>query len=120
MFKEFKEFALRGNVVDLAIGVIIGAAFGAIVTLTADHAGVPTTLVGRYGDALADRLRNVPGTRLAEVYGKPDEEITITLDADRAAAIGLGAAEVARTRAAICPDVAITITEETEEKTVQG
>jgi large conductance mechanosensitive channel len=32
MFKEFKEFAMRGNVLDLAIGVIIGAAFGAIVT----------------------------------------------------------------------------------------
>jgi len=31
MFKEFKEFAMRGNVLDLAIGVIIGAAFGAIV-----------------------------------------------------------------------------------------
>ena len=32
MFKEFKEFAMRGNVVDLAVGVIIGAAFGTIVT----------------------------------------------------------------------------------------
>ncbi len=32
MFEEFKKFALRGNVVDLAVGVIIGAAFGAIVT----------------------------------------------------------------------------------------
>jgi len=32
MLDEFKKFALRGNVVDLAIGVIIGAAFGAIVT----------------------------------------------------------------------------------------
>jgi large conductance mechanosensitive channel len=32
MLKEFKEFAMRGNVVDLAIGVIIGAAFGKIVT----------------------------------------------------------------------------------------
>lgn len=31
MLKEFKEFALKGNVVDLAIGVIIGAAFGRIV-----------------------------------------------------------------------------------------
>ena len=31
MWKEFKEFALKGNAVDLAIGVIIGAAFGAIV-----------------------------------------------------------------------------------------
>lgn len=32
MLKEFKEFAMRGNVLDLAIGVIIGAAFGLIVT----------------------------------------------------------------------------------------
>jgi large conductance mechanosensitive channel len=31
MFKEFREFAVKGNVVDLAIGVIIGAAFGRIV-----------------------------------------------------------------------------------------
>ncbi|MBP6927455.1 MAG: large conductance mechanosensitive channel protein MscL [Caldisericales bacterium] len=31
MFKEFKEFALKGNVIDLAVGVVIGAAFGAIV-----------------------------------------------------------------------------------------
>src|SRR6201997_3177789 len=30
--KEFKEFAMRGNVVDLAVGLIIGAAFGKIVT----------------------------------------------------------------------------------------
>jgi large conductance mechanosensitive channel len=32
MFKEFKEFVMRGNVMDLAIGIIIGAAFGKIVT----------------------------------------------------------------------------------------
>ena len=32
MLEEFKKFALRGNVVDLAVGVIIGAAFGSIVT----------------------------------------------------------------------------------------
>jgi large conductance mechanosensitive channel len=32
MFREFREFAIRGNVVDLAIGIIIGAAFGKIVT----------------------------------------------------------------------------------------
>ncbi|MBV9530036.1 MAG: large conductance mechanosensitive channel protein MscL, partial [Bradyrhizobium sp.] len=31
MLKEFREFAMKGNVVDLAVGVIIGAAFGAIV-----------------------------------------------------------------------------------------
>jgi len=32
MFKEFKEFAMRGNVLDMAVGIVIGAAFGAIVT----------------------------------------------------------------------------------------
>lgn len=32
MFKEFKEFAMKGNVVDLAVGVVIGGAFGKIVT----------------------------------------------------------------------------------------
>ncbi|MBQ5815677.1 MAG: large-conductance mechanosensitive channel protein MscL [Flavobacteriales bacterium] len=31
-FKEFKQFAMRGNVVDMAVGIIIGAAFGKIVT----------------------------------------------------------------------------------------
>jgi large conductance mechanosensitive channel len=32
MMKEFKEFAMRGNVMDMAVGVVIGAAFGKIVT----------------------------------------------------------------------------------------
>ena len=37
LFQEFKEFAMRGNVVDLAVGLVIGAAFGAIVnSLVAD------------------------------------------------------------------------------------
>ncbi|MEW5765067.1 MAG: large conductance mechanosensitive channel protein MscL [Acidobacteriota bacterium] len=32
MFKEFKEFAMRGNVLDMAVGIIIGGAFGKIIT----------------------------------------------------------------------------------------
>lgn len=37
MFKEFKEFAMKGNVVDMAIGIVIGAAFGTIIkSLVAD------------------------------------------------------------------------------------
>ncbi len=32
MFKDFKEFAVKGNVIDMAVGIIIGAAFGTIVT----------------------------------------------------------------------------------------
>jgi len=41
MLKEFKEFAVRGNVLDLAIGVIIGAAFGKIVTSLVDDIIMP-------------------------------------------------------------------------------
>jgi len=44
MIKEFKEFAMRGNVIDLAVGVVIGAAFGKIVSsLVAD---VITPMIG--------------------------------------------------------------------------
>jgi large conductance mechanosensitive channel len=47
MLKEFKEFAMRGNVVDLAIGVIIGAAFGKIIeSLVAD---VIMPIIGMFG-----------------------------------------------------------------------
>ncbi len=41
MIKEFKEFAMRGNVVDLAVGVIIGAAFGKVVTALVDGIIMP-------------------------------------------------------------------------------
>ena len=36
LVKEFKEFAMRGNVLDMAVGVIIGAAFGKVVTAVID------------------------------------------------------------------------------------
>ena len=41
MFKEFRDFAVKGNMVDLAIGVIIGAAFGAIVSSVVDDVFMP-------------------------------------------------------------------------------
>ncbi len=41
MLKEFKDFAIKGNMVDLAIGVIIGAAFGAIVSSLVDDVFMP-------------------------------------------------------------------------------
>ena len=41
MITEFKEFAMRGNVVDLAVGVVIGAAFGKIVTALVDKVIMP-------------------------------------------------------------------------------
>ena len=44
MFNEFKNFAMRGNVVDLAIGVIIGGAFGKIVSSLIDDVITPLLL----------------------------------------------------------------------------
>lgn len=41
MLKEFKEFAMRGNVFDMAIGIVIGAAFGAIVASFVDDILMP-------------------------------------------------------------------------------
>jgi len=41
MMQEFKEFAMRGNVVDLAVGVIMGAAFGPIVTTLVEKVIMP-------------------------------------------------------------------------------
>ena len=69
MFKEFKEFAMRGNVVDLAVGVIIGAAFGKIVSSLVedvimppigrllghvDFSGLFINLSGKYYETLKD------------------------------------------------------------------
>jgi large conductance mechanosensitive channel len=46
MFKEFKEFAMKGNVLDMAVGIIIGAAFGKIITsLVSDILMPPLGLV---------------------------------------------------------------------------
>ena len=41
MIREFKEFAMRGNVVDMAVGIIIGGAFGTIVRTLVDHVLMP-------------------------------------------------------------------------------
>lgn len=45
MWKEFKEFALKGNVIDLAVGLIVGAAFGTIVKSLVDDVIMP--LIGQ-------------------------------------------------------------------------
>jgi large conductance mechanosensitive channel len=48
--KEFKEFALKGNVIDLAVGVVIGAAFGKIITSLVDDIIMPPlgALIGKH------------------------------------------------------------------------
>lgn len=55
MIKEFKEFIMRGNVVDLAVGVVMGAAFSAIVTALVEHVITPI-IIALTGNARVEEL----------------------------------------------------------------
>ncbi|HZP67465.1 MAG TPA: large-conductance mechanosensitive channel protein MscL [Rudaea sp.] len=71
-FHDFKEFATRGNVVDLAVGVVIGAAFGKIVSSLVDNVIMPpigyliggidfSDLMIRIGNPVADAKGTITG-----------------------------------------------------------
>ncbi len=57
--KEFKEFAFKGNVVDLAVGVIIGGAFGAIVKSLVDDVITPLLLTPALKAAGAENIKEL-------------------------------------------------------------
>lgn len=60
-FKEFKAFAMKGNVMDLAVGVIIGAAFGKIVTALVDDLLMPLIAIFTKGHKFNDLVYVLPG-----------------------------------------------------------
>lgn len=64
--KEFKEFAMRGSVIDLAVGVVIGGAFGKIVTSLVDDVLTPAILNPALKAAGVDNLSLlvIPGTAI--------------------------------------------------------
>jgi large conductance mechanosensitive channel len=66
--KEFKEFALKGNVIDLAIAVIIGAAFGAIITSLVNDVITPLLLTPALKAANAENLEQLSWNGVK--YGK--------------------------------------------------
>lgn len=65
-FKEFKEFAVKGNVIDLAVGVVIGGAFSKIVTSLVDDLITPAILNPALKAINAENLSQlvVPGTAI--------------------------------------------------------
>lgn len=82
-FGEFREFISRGSVVDLAVGVIIGGAFTAIVTALTSHIFQPLinaliSLIGG-GDAL-ESARTILGTKVLLADGTVDWTSTIYID----------------------------------------
>jgi large conductance mechanosensitive channel len=82
MFKEFKEFSLRGNVVDMAVGIVIGAAFGTIIkSLVADIIMPPIGLL----------LGNVDFTNLFILLkpGNPSGPYLALAEAQKAGAVTL-------------------------------
>lgn len=75
MLKEFKEFAVKGNVVDMAVGIIIGAAFGKVVSSVVSDVIMPPIGVvvgGADFSKLAFTLKQASGDAAAVVisYGK--------------------------------------------------
>ncbi len=63
MLKEFKEFIMRGNVMDMAVGVIVGGAFGAIVTSLTDD--IISPVLGIFGGIdFSDLVANVNGAEI--------------------------------------------------------
>lgn len=63
--------------------------------LPADGMEFQPSILNRLAEELANRLRNTPGTELARVFGGMDEEITVTVDRDELAALGLSAGSLA-------------------------
>jgi len=72
MLKEFKEFAMRGNLIDLAIGIVIGGAFGKIVTSFVNDVVMPPIGKLLRGVNFADLFIYLSGTNPASVQAAKD------------------------------------------------
>ena len=74
MIKEFKEFAMKGNVVDLAVGVIIGAAFGKIVSSLVDNMIMPVVGLFTGGVDFSDQAMKIGSHTVTTVVDGVDVE----------------------------------------------
>jgi large conductance mechanosensitive channel len=80
MLKEFKEFAMRGNVVDMAVGIIIGGAFGAIVKSLVDDVIMPP--IGMLTGKVDFKSLNFPlKEATTDAAGKPIPAVNINYGA---------------------------------------
>jgi len=61
MFKEFKEFAFKGNLIDMAVGIIIGGAFGTVVKSMVDNVFMPVLGKITGGVNFSDQYINLAG-----------------------------------------------------------
>ena len=92
ILKEFKEFAMRGNVVDLAVGVVIGAAFGKIVTSLVNDVIMPPIGKLTGGVDFNDLYLNLDPAKLAKYVSDNNGKIEashVTLAQAKAAGCAL-------------------------------
>jgi large conductance mechanosensitive channel len=94
MLKEFKEFAMRGNVVDLAVGVVIGTAFGKIVTSLVNDLIMPPIGKLTGGVDFKDKFLNLDPNKL-NTYLTAHPEITDKVHITLKVAKDSGAAVIA-------------------------
>ncbi|MBR28034.1 MAG: acriflavin resistance protein [Rhodobacteraceae bacterium] len=80
-------------------------AFSAISAVFPTREGITDAVLGRYGEALEDRLRAVSGVSLVRAFGAPEEEVLVTIDPTALSALGLSAAQVAAAIEAADPKV---------------
>jgi large conductance mechanosensitive channel len=71
LFQEFRKFAMRGNVVDMAVGIVIGASFGKIVSALVDKIVMPITGYLTGGIDFAQRTITLPVPELAPGMNPP-------------------------------------------------
>ncbi len=67
-FQDFKAFAMRGNVMDLAVGVVIGGAFGKIVTAMVDDILMPLIGMATGGQKFDDKFMVLKAAKDGDVY----------------------------------------------------
>ncbi|MBR4601330.1 MAG: large conductance mechanosensitive channel protein MscL [Prevotella sp.] len=75
--KEFKEFAMKGNVMDMAVGVIIGGAFGKIVTSLVDHVIMPLVGLCTGGVNFNDMFVNFSDTPVASLAEATEKGVAV-------------------------------------------
>ncbi|MFM2201245.1 MAG: large conductance mechanosensitive channel protein MscL [Bacteroidota bacterium] len=97
MFKEFKQFALRGNLIDMAVAFVMGAAFGKVVSAFID--GIALPLVGL-----------IQGRDFSNLYYPLAENVRVAREAAEADGVGLSLAHAKEIGPVIAYGAFITVT----------
>lgn len=108
--KEFKEFVMRGNVIDLAVGVIIGGAFGAIITSLVSDIVMPLIGIITGGVDFTGMSFNVGSAKVA--YGKFIQAVFVFTIVSFVLFLIIKAANAAKKKEAVAPTIVPELTKE--------